>query len=94
MRKKKLTPIPRLTKKTTAYELLNTVCKLITDEPKRYYQGWWISRQSGFCKSKVSEFPSCGTVGCVAGWVELLRSGPTRAIRAASRTDEIGRAHV
>ena len=79
MKTKRVTKVPRLTKSTTAYGLLDMVRDVILEEPRRYNQSWWISRPNYFPK-KVREFPSCGTVCCVAGWVETLRGTPTKAV--------------
>ncbi len=62
-------------KAKTAYGLLSEICKLITEEPKRYAQMIWIARKSNEHESCGMNFPPCGTVGCVAGWVATLK-GP------------------
>lgn len=75
-------------KAKTAYGLLSEVCELITEEPKRYAQRFYIARKGKIATTKrtsyladdnneVSDFPACGTVGCVAGWVTVLK-GPKR----------------
>lgn len=57
-------------KAKTAYGLLGEIQKLITDEPRRYDQTTY--------KADVSTLPSyrqpaCGTVCCIAGWVDTLK---------------------
>lgn len=71
--------MPR-SKAKTPYGLLSEICKLIMEEPLRYNQGLYIARPHGAggahpYSSQISRnvFPSCGTVGCVAGWTATLR---------------------
>lgn len=69
-----------VSKATNAYELLDEVCEVILEEPKRYYQGWWRVTPNG--KEYVPRtpaiealvFPACDTICCVAGWVCTLKS--------------------
>lgn len=64
-------------KAKTAYELLSEVCVLIMNEPLRYDQQRFIARKGGKggADDSVSRaWPSCGTVGCVAGWVATLKT--------------------
>lgn len=68
-------PAPRLTGPTTAYDLLTRIRELITEEPRRYNQDDWIK-----LVEKAPDAPACGTVCCVAGWVQTLRSSPVEAI--------------
>lgn len=58
-------------KAKNAYDLLGEVRALILAEPKRYDQSTYIERGSGVTDDR--EFPACGTVGCVAGWVATLK---------------------
>jgi hypothetical protein len=60
-------------KAKTAYGLLSEVRALILAEPKRL-------RMSQVLRSDATELwgeeaPACGTVGCVAGWVWMLKVG-------------------
>lgn len=73
-RKLKLAPVPTSRAKT-AYGLLSEVRRLILAEPKRYSQGTWLQRAASTTPDlmPVGGFPSCGTVGCVAGWVATLK---------------------
>lgn len=69
--------IPK-SKARTAYGLLSEVCKIIRDEPKRYNQLAVLVKQDNYSSVNLSYFtklgfPSCGTVGCVAGWVHELK---------------------
>jgi hypothetical protein len=59
----------------TAYGLLSEVCALITEEPLRYNQGDWIALagDDSAINLPAEKYPSCGTVGCVAGWVATLK---------------------
>lgn len=58
-------------KAKTAYGLLSEIRKLILEEPKRYYQGAWKVRPTDVPPELR---PACGTVCCVAGWVDTLKS--------------------
>jgi hypothetical protein len=60
--------IPR-SKAKNAYELLSEISELIMDEPKRYDQHCWLDTEGGHAKQ-----PDCGTVGCIAGWIVILRA--------------------
>lgn len=68
------TQIPK-SKAKNAYELLSEVRALIVAEPKRYDQTTFIYRADD--RFLDLEMPSCGTVGCVAGWVATLK-GPRK----------------
>lgn len=78
MSTKKRAAVPT-SKAKTAYGLLSEVRRLILAEPLRYDQGWWLSKR-GKRNSYEPEkgFPSCGTVGCVAGWVVTLKRKKAR----------------
>lgn len=63
--------------------ILRTVAKAILQEAKRYNQGVWVVHKDdahGYPYTKgnnpfyddVDEFPSCGTVGCIAGWATVV----------------------
>lgn len=58
----------RLSRAKTAWGLLLDVRKAIKSEPKRANMGV-------YCDALAPEHggPSCGTVGCFAGWIMLLR---------------------
>lgn len=59
----------------TAYGLLSEIRRIILAEPKRYDQTDTLRLR----KNEISEltreedWPSCGTVGCVAGWTVALK---------------------
>lgn len=59
-------PLPRSNART-AWDLLQDVKRAITREPRRAdmrtFQGDWKPQKGG---------PACGTVGCFAGWVNVL----------------------
>jgi len=80
-RRKTWAPVPALKPgKTTAYKLLNHVCKLILEEPRRYNQGQWLLNFRYYANPTEAQaqlhrkkrIPDCGTIGCVAGWVTTL----------------------
>ena len=65
--------VPRSTA-TNAYDLLMDVAAVIEEEPRRYNQEDWLVRvePSEVYEGKVESGPSCGTVGCRAGWIVEL----------------------
>lgn len=67
--------LPELDKdvEMSAYDLLERVCEVILEEPKRYDQGNWLFD----CKKQWDgqDGPACGTVGCVAGWIGAMVGG-------------------
>ena len=63
-----MTKIPK-SKAKTAYDLLSEVRALILEEPLRYNQSVWLLKQG---RDDGITYPSCGTIGCVAGWVATL----------------------
>jgi hypothetical protein len=62
----KLKALP-ISKAKTAYGLLQDVKRAIFGEPKRVTMGCFIGR-----KDPDENGPACGTVGCFAGWVNIL----------------------
>lgn len=66
-------------KATTAYELLDEIKAVIKAEPKRYNQIDTLTPMREDypnitqAKRDYHTVPTCGTVGCVAGWVIALR---------------------
>jgi hypothetical protein len=66
------------TKAKTAWDLLNEVCRIIEAEPQRYNQGQWVRLVEKDNKSGYT-YPECGTIGCVAGWVDILTEGRKQA---------------
>lgn len=71
MKRVKLAPTPR-SNATNAYELLNDVCRVVLEEPKRAYMTTYISAFQDPSTAKIGG-PACGTVGCIAGWVGILK---------------------
>lgn len=49
--------------------------KWILDEPRRYHQGVWMSRESF---TVVDQRPPCGTVACLAGSACLMEGYDTK----------------
>lgn len=78
--------VPRITEPISAYDLLTKVCEVITEEPKRYNQGNWVLRGQQIDYENLP-MPSCGTVCCVAGWIETLVESPQRAERLSQAFD-------
>lgn len=70
---KKTIPLSRA---KTAYGLLSEIRRLILDEPKRYDQTDVLRTRPLY--GTGSYWPSCGTVGCVAGWATTLKGKPSR----------------
>lgn len=65
-----------------AYDLLSDVIRVVEEEPRRLYMNQWLI--IGVRMDSVGEIwldgsrdtmkpPACGTVGCIAGWVTLLK---------------------
>jgi hypothetical protein len=72
----------------TAYGLLSEVRKLILTEPLRYDQNELLVFEDS--DNWYGEFPSCGTVGCRAGWVIMLKSiEPKRVFDIWDRAEKI-----
>ena len=61
-----------VSKAKTAYGLLSEIRKLILAEPNRYFQGAWRLTKDNLTEDE--KMPACGTIGCVAGWVDVLKS--------------------
>lgn len=67
-------------KGTTALDLMEHVKQVILDEPQRILMDNWGDRLTGdeYDQTRISrlmddygrEFPACGTVGCVSGWMD------------------------
>lgn len=66
---KKLKGIPFSTA-TTAWGLLQDVKRAIMEEPKRVEMSCYSAKLS-----PEAGGPQCGSVGCFAGWVNMLRGG-------------------
>lgn len=65
----------QLSSATNAYDLLEDVKEVIKVDPLRYDQTTWRTVDYGEARKKYRDFPACGTVGCVAGWVVTLTRG-------------------
>lgn len=70
----KLKPLPR-SKAKTAYGLISDVIRAIEAEPKRIDMNTF-----GSARLPQHGGPACGTVGCFAGWVNVLAGGSRRLI--------------
>jgi hypothetical protein len=62
-------------KAKTAYGLLSEIRALILKEPKRYDQRDYLKTGDEAIGYYGNNAPTCGTVGCVAGWVGALKGG-------------------
>lgn len=67
-----LSLIPKSRAKT-AYGLLSEIVAIVKDEPKRLDM---IMPLNLHATESYPLAPSCGTVGCVAGWAVMLRGDP------------------
>lgn len=82
----RMTATPR-SKAKNAYDLLNDVITVVREEPKRLFMGEWVrafrepeaaSMDWDYKTGKAVPGPACGTVGCVADWLVVLkRTGNT-----------------
>jgi hypothetical protein len=82
----------------TADGLLGEIERIILEEPKRYNQHETLllekrdgdGTSDGLYEEEKVEYPSCGTIGCVAGWVVALkRRRPERVPDVIAVADEI-----
>lgn len=71
----------------TAYDLMARVAAHILEEPKRYYQGKWVTKKKSDIVDVVGAVPQCGTVACRAGWIVALHDG----LNSKAITQEIQR---
>lgn len=65
-------------KAKNAFDLLSEIAALTKDEPRRMRMESWggiIGNAKGMDKA-----PSCGTVGCIGGWVDVLKGSDEHAI--------------
>jgi hypothetical protein len=85
-----------VSKAKTAYGLLSEIRKLILEEPKRYDQSSWLLNDEDMFGFKYGSeaavaVPACGTIGCVAGWVTVLkRRKPRNFLIAIEAADILG----
>lgn len=83
-------PLPK-SKAKNAYDLLGEIILIIIDEPKRYDQTDWKTFYRQFDKKDVlrmydqEAIPGCGTVGCVSGWVDVLKPLSTKTAGGTGR---------
>lgn len=67
-----------VSKATNAYDLLADVCRVIREEPARYFQDRFYVADTTAQRHWLDgrrEPPMCGTMACRAGWVVQLRDG-------------------
>lgn len=77
--------IPK-SKAKTAYGLLSEIVALIRDEPRRLDMSMPLDTDA---KNAYELAPSCGTVGCVAGWAVMLRGNPNAKIPITTQGADI-----
>lgn len=67
------TPLPT-SNADNLYNLMADVCKAIEEEPRRFDMAHYVTAFQGRVVDylSVKELPSCGTVGCYAGWMDIL----------------------
>ena len=98
MRKKQPAAKMPFTRSTNPITILKVAIRAMREEPRRYYQGWWIleRKADGSYGGNVSSVrvpnalcvaeakgPSCGTVGCVAGLVVAVTTPKSRLPRSS-----------
>jgi hypothetical protein len=66
--------LPKPIRSKNPVVILKHVIKVIREEPRRYNQGTWrtTTRSKDAVLHNSDYFPKCGTVCCVAGWVNHL----------------------
>lgn len=71
----------------TAYGLLSEVKQLITEEPLRLDMSLVCRASKKAISAAGLVAPDCGTVGCIAGWVQTLKGNrrTTNDFRRASK---------
>lgn len=70
------TQIPT-SKAKTAYSLLSDIAKLAVDEPRRMRMQSWGGEIGNAYWMAPDMRPACNTVGCIGGWTNVLRRGPS-----------------
>lgn len=67
--------LPKPIKSKNPVVILRHVIRAIEQEPRRYDQSTYVERRSGTFRDD-DYFPECGTVCCVAGWVNVIAGKP------------------
>lgn len=70
------TPLPR-SRARNAYALMRDINKAILTEPRRLNMSGWLVAFQNKATARIYQggrSPSCGTVGCYAGWCTLLKA--------------------
>src|SRR5579871_4839038 len=76
--------------------LLRKVAKHILAEPRRYDQDVWRlkGRPGERCWASDGEYPACGTVACIGGWINTLTHARGDAVYNTDRAcSQIGVSH-
>lgn len=68
---KKFSLVPR-SNAATLYQLFDDIVEVIEAEPLRMDMGNWIRIDTNPHDVFERNFPVCGTVGCIAGWMVIL----------------------
>lgn len=71
MKKAANAKLPKRVRSKNPIVILKAVIRAITEEPKRYDQSVFRSTRS-HSLHRERDFPACGTICCVAGWVNTL----------------------
>lgn len=87
----------RITEPTPAYDVISIEIELMRDEPKRVRMETWGEKLvDGRKKINYSEdgnhvdvTPSCGYVGCAAGWFGHIRGVPITAVSGSEEAASI-----
>lgn len=74
-----------------SYNLLKDVQKAILTEPRRVYMDTWNGLPNvfdndgepfgAFSLCQFVDFPECGTVGCISGWMNLLSASKLETLK-------------
>lgn len=71
----------RITRPTSAYEVLDRVARLVEDEPRRMHMSTLYVELSETRLQRDAllshTYPPCGTIGCIAGWSHFVMCSST-----------------
>lgn len=68
------------TKARNAVELLGEVKAIIRKEPRRCFMHEWKVNNKYMKQKHDLDGPECNTVGCIAGWIIMLKPGTAREV--------------
>ena len=68
-----------LTKPISTYDLLTRIKEIFLEEPLRCRMNGYLWEREKGPHLAVTEWPRCGTVGCIAGWAGVLLNRGNRA---------------